>query len=255
MTMTDQFLRTKMAYREIRDELCLQDQPVRAAENRPALREDHLPEGCLLLSLAEDSLPLGLNLYDPSPGPILVAGDARSDETKFAKALAWFIYDDEDALVRVGMSVYREQHTVSHLFGAPPGYVGYEEGGQLTEAVRRRPYRVVLFDEIEKAHPEVWNSQLQILDDGRLTDGQGNVVDFRNTVLIMPPTRAPNTSARAARSVSCSAPRTTRTATPTKRSRRPSRAPSGPSSSTGSTRSSCSPRSASKRWNRSSTFR
>jgi len=83
------------------------------------------------------------------------------------------------------MSEYREQHTVSRLFGAPPGYVGYEEGGQLTEAVRRRPYRVILFDEIEKAHPEVWNSLLQILDDGRLTDGQGRVADFRNTVLIM----------------------------------------------------------------------
>jgi ATP-dependent Clp protease ATP-binding subunit ClpC len=87
--------------------------------------------------------------------------------------------------VRIDMSEYREQHTVSRLFGAPPGYVGYEEGGQLTEAVRRRPYRVVLFDEIEKAHPEVWNALLQILDDGRLTDGQGRVVDFRNTVLIM----------------------------------------------------------------------
>jgi ATP-dependent Clp protease ATP-binding subunit ClpC len=83
------------------------------------------------------------------------------------------------------MSEYREQHTVSRLFGAPPGYVGYEEGGQLTEAVRRRPYRVILFDEIEKAHPEVWNALLQILDDGRLTDGQGHIVDFRNTVLIM----------------------------------------------------------------------
>ena len=95
------------------------------------------------------------------------------------------MFDDEDALVRVDMSEYREQHTVSRLFGAPPGYVGYEEGGQLTEAVRRRPYRVVLFDEIEKAHPEVWNALLQILDDGRMTDGQGNVVDFRNTILIM----------------------------------------------------------------------
>ena len=83
------------------------------------------------------------------------------------------------------MSEYREQHTVSRLFGAPPGYIGYEEGGQLTESVRRRPYRVVLFDEIEKAHPEVWNALLQILDDGRLTDGQGRIVDFRNTVLIM----------------------------------------------------------------------
>ncbi|GAF87674.1 unnamed protein product, partial [marine sediment metagenome] len=89
------------------------------------------------------------------------------------------------AIVRIDMSEYREQHAVSRLFGAPPGYVGYEEGGQLTEAVRRRPYRIILFDEIEKAHPEVWNSLLQILDDGRLTDGQGRVVNFRNTVLIM----------------------------------------------------------------------
>jgi ATP-dependent Clp protease ATP-binding subunit ClpC len=95
------------------------------------------------------------------------------------------MFDDEEAMVRIDMSEYREQHTVSRLFGAPPGYVGYEEGGQLTEAVRRRPYRVLLFDEIEKAHPEVWNALLQILDDGRMTDGQGNVVDFRNTVLIM----------------------------------------------------------------------
>jgi len=95
------------------------------------------------------------------------------------------MFDDEEALVRIDMSEYREQHTVSRLFGAPPGYVGYEEGGQLTEAVRRRPYRVVLFDEIEKAHPEVWNALLQIFDDGRLTDGQGHIVDFRNTVLIM----------------------------------------------------------------------
>jgi len=106
-------------------------------------------------------------------------------KTELAKELAEFLFGDEDALVRLDMSEYREQHTVSRLFGAPPGYVGYEEGGQLTEAVRRRPYRVVLFDEIEKAHPEVWNALLQILDDGRLTDGQGQVVDFRNTVLIM----------------------------------------------------------------------
>jgi ATP-dependent Clp protease ATP-binding subunit ClpC len=106
-------------------------------------------------------------------------------KTELAKALAEFLFDDEEALVRIDMSEYREQHTVSRLFGAPPGYVGYEEGGQLTEAVRRRPYRVILFDEIEKAHPEVWNALLQILDDGRLTDGQGRVVDFRNTVLIM----------------------------------------------------------------------
>ena len=118
-------------------------------------------------------------------GSFIFLGSSGVGKTEVAKALADFMFDDEDALVRVDMSEYREQHTVSRLFGAPPGYVGYEEGGQLTEAVRRRPYRVVLFDEIEKAHPDVWNALLQILDDGRLTDGQGRVVDFRNTVIIM----------------------------------------------------------------------
>ncbi len=118
-------------------------------------------------------------------GSFIFIGPSGVGKTELAKALAKFLFDDEDALVRIDMSEYREQHTVSRLFGAPPGYVGYEEGGQLTEAVRRRPYRVILFDEIEKAHPEVWNALLQILDDGRLTDGQGRSVDFRNTVLIM----------------------------------------------------------------------
>ncbi len=118
-------------------------------------------------------------------GSFIFIGPSGVGKTELAKALAEFMFDDEDALVRMDMSEYHEQHTVSRLFGAPPGYVGYEEGGQLTEAVRRRPYRVILFDEIEKAHPEVWNALLQILDDGRLTDGQGRVVDFRNTVLIM----------------------------------------------------------------------
>lgn len=126
-------------------------------------------------------------LKDPKrpTGSFIFLGSSGVGKTELAKALAEFLFDDEDALVRIDMSEYREQHTASRLFGAPPGYVGYEEGGQLTEAVRRRPYRVVLFDEIEKAHPEVWNALLQILDDGRLTDGQGRVVDFRNTVLIM----------------------------------------------------------------------
>jgi ATP-dependent Clp protease ATP-binding subunit ClpC len=126
-------------------------------------------------------------LKDPARpiGSFIFIGPSGVGKTELAKALAWFMFDDEDSLVRIDMSEYREQHTVSRLFGAPPGYVGYEEGGQLTEAVRRRPYRVMLFDEIEKAHPEVWNALLQILDDGRMTDGQGNVVDFRNTVLIM----------------------------------------------------------------------
>ncbi len=118
-------------------------------------------------------------------GSFIFLGSSGVGKTELAKALAEFLFDDEKALIRIDMSEYREQHTASRLFGAPPGYVGYEEGGQLTEQVRRRPYRVVLFDEIEKAHPDVWNALLQILEDGRLTDGQGHTVDFTNTVIIM----------------------------------------------------------------------
>jgi ATP-dependent Clp protease ATP-binding subunit ClpC len=126
-------------------------------------------------------------LKDPKrpSGSFLFLGSSGVGKTELAKALAWYLFDDEDALLRVDMSEYRESHTASRLFGAPPGYVGYDEGGQLTESVRRRPYQVVLFDEIEKAHPDVWNALLQILEDGRLTDGQGHIVDFRNTVIIM----------------------------------------------------------------------
>jgi ATP-dependent Clp protease ATP-binding subunit ClpB len=106
-------------------------------------------------------------------------------KTELAKALAQSLFDTEEAIVRIDMSEYMEKHTVSRLMGAPPGYVGYEEGGQLTEAIRRRPYSVILFDEIEKAHGDVFNVMLQILDDGRLTDAQGHVVDFKNTIIIM----------------------------------------------------------------------
>jgi ATP-dependent Clp protease ATP-binding subunit ClpB len=126
-------------------------------------------------------------MQDPNRpiGSFLFLGPTGVGKTELARALAEFLFDDEQAMIRLDMSEYQERHTVARLIGAPPGYVGYEEGGQLTEAVRRRPYSVVLFDEVEKAHPEVFNIFLQILDDGRLTDGQGRVVSFRNTVIIM----------------------------------------------------------------------
>lgn len=126
-------------------------------------------------------------LQDPNRpiGSFIFLGPTGVGKTELAKAVAEFLFDDENALTRIDMSEYQERHTVSRLIGAPPGYVGYEEGGQLTEAVRRRPYSVILFDEVEKAHPEVFNVLLQLLDDGRLTDGHGRTVDFRNTVVIM----------------------------------------------------------------------
>jgi ATP-dependent Clp protease ATP-binding subunit ClpB len=126
-------------------------------------------------------------LQDPNRpiGSFVFLGPTGVGKTELARALAEFMFDDDHAMVRLDMSEYQERHTVARLVGAPPGYVGYEEGGQLTEAVRRRPYSVVLLDEIEKAHAEVFDVLLQILDDGRLTDGQGRTVDFRNAVIIM----------------------------------------------------------------------
>jgi ATP-dependent Clp protease ATP-binding subunit ClpB len=126
-------------------------------------------------------------LQDPNRpiGSFIFVGPTGVGKTELTKALAEFLFDDEHAVLRLDMSEYMEKHAVSRMIGAPPGYVGYEEGGALTEAVRRRPYQVILFDEIEKAHPDVFNVLLQLLDDGRLTDGQGRVVDFRNTVVIM----------------------------------------------------------------------
>ena len=126
-------------------------------------------------------------LSDPNQpiGSFLFLGPTGVGKTELAKALADYLFDDERAVVRVDMSEYQERHAVSRLVGAPPGYVGYEEGGQLTEAVRRRPYSVVLLDEMEKAHGDVFNILLQLLDDGRLTDGQGRTVDFRNSIVIM----------------------------------------------------------------------
>ena len=126
-------------------------------------------------------------LKDPKrpSGSFIFLGPSGVGKTELSKALAEFLFGDEDSLIQLDMSEYMEKHTVSRLIGSPPGYVGYEEGGQLTEAVRRKPFSVILFDEIEKAHPDVFNTLLQILEDGRLTDSQGHHVDFKNTIIIM----------------------------------------------------------------------
>jgi ATP-dependent Clp protease ATP-binding subunit ClpB len=127
----------------------------------------------------------GVSDPDRPTGSFLFLGPTGVGKTELAKSLADFLFDDERAMVRIDMSEYGEKHSVARLVGAPPGYVGYEEGGQLTEAVRRRPYSVILLDEVEKAHPEVFDILLQVLDDGRLTDGQGRTVDFRSTILVL----------------------------------------------------------------------
>src|SRR6186997_1054671 len=127
----------------------------------------------------------GLQDQNRPIGVFMFLGPTGVGKTETARALAEFLFDDERSMVRIDMSEYMEKHSVSRLIGAPPGYVGYDEGGQLTESVRRRPYSVVLLDEVEKAHPDVWNIMLQIFDDGRLTDGKGRTVDFKNAVIIM----------------------------------------------------------------------
>ncbi|MGL4987322.1 MAG: AAA family ATPase, partial [Treponemataceae bacterium] len=127
----------------------------------------------------------GLSDENKPLGSFLFIGPTGVGKTELAKTLADFLFNDEKSLTRIDMSEYMEKHAVSRLIGAPPGYVGYDEGGQLTEAVRRRPYSVILFDEVEKAHPDVFNVLLQVLDDGRLTDGQGRVIDFKNAIIIM----------------------------------------------------------------------
>src|SRR5947208_7403073 len=140
-----------------------------------------------VLAVAEAVLRARSGLKDPNRpiGSFIFLGPTGVGKTELARALAEFLFDDERAMIRIDMSEYQEQHTVSRVIGAPPGYGSEDEGGQLTEAVRRRPYCVILFDEIEKAHADVFNTLLQILDDGRLTDSQGRTVDFKNTIVIM----------------------------------------------------------------------
>ncbi len=151
------------------------------------LRERVVGQDSALTAVANAIRRSRAGLSDPKRpiGSFIFLGPTGVGKTETARALAEFLFDDEQSMVRIDMSEYMEKHAVARLIGAPPGYVGHDEGGQLTEAVRRRPYSVVLFDEIEKAHPDVFNVLLQVLDDGRLTDARGRTVDFKNTVLIM----------------------------------------------------------------------
>jgi ATP-dependent Clp protease ATP-binding subunit ClpB len=152
-----------------------------------ALRQRVIGQDEAIVAISNAVRRARAGLQDPHRpiGSFLFLGPTGVGKTELSKALAAFLFDDEQAMVRIDMSEYMEKHSVARLIGAPPGYVGYEEGGSLTEAVRRRPYQVILFDEVEKAHPGVFNVLLQVLDDGRLTDGQGRTVDFRNTFIIL----------------------------------------------------------------------
>ncbi len=165
----------------------LQTEAEKLLRMEDALHERIIGQDDAIVAISDAIRRARSGLKDPRrpTGSFLFLGSSGVGKTELAKTLAWFLFDDEDALLRIDMSEYREGHTVSRLFGAPPGYVGYDEGGQLTEMVRRRPYQVVLFDEVEKAHPDVWNALLQILEEGRLTDGHGHNVDFTHTVVIM----------------------------------------------------------------------
>ena len=165
----------------------LQSEADRLLHMEDALHDRVIGQDEAVTVVSEATRRARAGLKDPKRpiGAFMFLGPTGVGKTELARTLAQFLFDDEDALVRIDMSEYMEYHTVSRLVGAPPGYVGYDEGGQLTEQVRRRPFRVVLFDEIEKAHPQVFNILLQLLEDGRLTDGHGNAVDFRNTVIIM----------------------------------------------------------------------
>ncbi|MCL1923941.1 MAG: AAA family ATPase, partial [Propionibacteriaceae bacterium] len=165
----------------------LQGESEKLLEMEAVIGQRLIGQEAAVVSIADAVRRARAGISDPNrpTGSFLFLGPTGVGKTELAKALAEFLFDDEQAMIRIDMSEYSEKHSVARLMGAPPGYVGYEEGGQLTESVRRRPYSVVLLDEVEKAHPEVFNVLLQVLDDGRLTDGQGRTVDFRNTILIM----------------------------------------------------------------------
>jgi ATP-dependent Clp protease ATP-binding subunit ClpC len=165
----------------------LQEESEKLLHREEALHERVIGQDSAVVALSDAIRRARAGLKDPKRpiGSFIFLGPTGVGKTELGKALAEYMFDDEDAMVRIDMSEFGERHTVSRLIGAPPGYVGYDEAGGLTEAVRRRPYSVVLFDEIEKAHPEVLNVLLQVMEDGRLTDGHGRTVDFRNTVVIM----------------------------------------------------------------------